>query len=231
MDGVSAEGQHVVGQFLGGEQALDAALYRLAELAMEELPGADAATITVVRDGAPRTPAFTDKTGLALDEKQYEIGDGPCLAAIRQCGLEEFPVEMDGRWPSFAKAAAEAGVVGVLSVALVGDDEEAVGGLNVYSRSVARFDGAARDQAVRLAAVVGIAVANALRYDAAATMASHLEQALASRGVIEQAKGVLMAAQRCSPEQAFELLRRASQRENRKLRDIAAEIVERVQLP
>ena len=58
-----------------------------------------------------------------------------------------------------------------------------------------------------------------------------METALASRGVIEQAKGILMAAQRCSAEEAFDLLRRASQRENRKLRDIATQIVEHVQLP
>ena len=231
MEAVSAEGQHVVGQFLGGAQAYDGALHRLAELAIEGLAGADAASITVLDNGVPRTPAFTDKDALALDEAQYVAGDGPCLAAIRQCGVEEFQVGADPRWPSFGTAASQAGVVGVLSVALVGDDEGAVGGLNLYSRSVARIDAPVRDQAVRLAAVVGIAVANALRCDAVAQLASQLEEALVTRGVIEQAKGILMAAQRCGPEEAFDLLRRASQRENRKLRDIAADVVQRVQLP
>lgn len=231
MEDVSAESQHVLGQFLGGERAFAGALDRLADVALEELAGADAVSITVVRDGVPKTPAFTDKRILALDETQYEDGDGPCLAAIRQCGIEEFQVRIDRRWPRFAEAAAAAGVVGVLSVALLGDDESPVGGLNLYSRSVSRLDAADRDHAVRLAAVVGIAVANALRYDAVATLAAHLERALASRAVIEQAKGILMAAQRCSAEEAFDLLRRASQRENRKLRDVAAQIVGRVQLP
>ena len=82
-----------------------------------------------------------------------------------------------------------------------------------------------------MAAIIGIAAASALRYDEALTLAAQLENALASRGVIEQAKGILMAAQRCSAEEAFDLLRRASQRENRKLRDIATHMVERVQLP
>ena len=231
MEAADLEGQRVVGQFLGGEQALGSALHRLAELAAEELPGVDFASLTLVRNGTPTTPAFSDKLALSLDERQYETGDGPCLAAIRQCGIEESQPGQDERWPAFDQAARESGVTGILSVALIGDEESAIGGLNLYSQSVPRLDGTTRDQAVRMAAIIGIAAASALRYDEALTLAAQLENALASRGVIEQAKGILMAAQRCSAEEAFDLLRRASQRENRKLRDIATHMVERVQLP
>lgn len=229
MDGASEQGQQVVGQFLAGDRALAGTLERLAEVAVEEIPGADAASITVIRDGKPYTPAFTDRSAIEVDETQYAEGDGPCLAAIRHSGIEEYQVGVDPRWPSVRSAAEANGVLGIFSVALQGEGNSAIGGLNLYSRTVPVLDAATRDQTVRLAVVIGIAVANAIRYDEAATLAAQLERALESRGVIEQAKGILMAAQRCSAEEAFDLLRRASQRENRKLREIAAQIVEHVQ--
>jgi hypothetical protein len=81
----------------------------------------------------------------------------------------------------------------------------------------------------RLADQVTIALANAELYESAHHLAVHLQRALETRGVIEQAKGVLIARQGCSDEQAFDILRRASQRLNRKLRDVAADLVSQVQ--
>jgi AmiR/NasT family two-component response regulator len=57
----------------------------------------------------------------------------------------------------------------------------------------------------------------------------HLHAALTSQPMIEQAKGILMAHHRCGPDQAFRLLAQASQRQNRKLRDVAAAVVASVQ--
>jgi ANTAR domain len=54
-----------------------------------------------------------------------------------------------------------------------------------------------------------------------------LRRAMETRATIEQAKGILMGAEHCTPDEAFRMLVRASQRENRKLALIAAEIVER----
>jgi AmiR/NasT family two-component response regulator len=70
-------------------------------------------------------------------------------------------------------------------------------------------------------------LANAELYTSARQLATHLAAALESRGVIEQAKGILMATQGCGPDEAFDILRRASQRQNRKLRLIAENIVSR----
>jgi hypothetical protein len=52
-----------------------------------------------------------------------------------------------------------------------------------------------------------------------------LKRQLASQPVIEQAKGIIMANSHCDEDQAFEILRRASQRTNIKLRDVARQIV------
>jgi GAF domain-containing protein len=221
------QGSAAVRRLLLRDETLDHTLATLALIATESVPEVDLASITVLRNGKPMTPAFTEKAALNLDESQYESGDGPCLAAIRHHG-DESNITGSGRWPEFEDAAAEAGVVGTFSVALVAGDEP-IGGLNMYSRSAQVFAEDSRRAAVELAGEVAVAVANAVAYDDATTLARQLEEALASRATIEQAKGILVAAQKCSPEQALEILRRASQRENRKLREMAADIVERAQ--
>jgi AmiR/NasT family two-component response regulator len=76
---------------------------------------------------------------------------------------------------------------------------------------------------------VAVAVANADAHDRLAEHAQNMRLAMESRAVIEQAKGVLMAQQGIDAEQAFEVLRGASQRYNRKLRDIARGIVDGTQ--
>jgi AmiR/NasT family two-component response regulator len=56
-----------------------------------------------------------------------------------------------------------------------------------------------------------------------------LKAALTTRPVIDQAKGILMAERGCTPEEAFALLSGASQRDNRKVRDIARAMVDNAQ--
>jgi AmiR/NasT family two-component response regulator len=73
-----------------------------------------------------------------------------------------------------------------------------------------------------------VAIANADAYAEAATLARNMQEAMRSRADIEMAKGILMAQQQCTPEEAFALLSKASQRSNRKLRDLAVDIVENV---
>jgi AmiR/NasT family two-component response regulator len=72
-------------------------------------------------------------------------------------------------------------------------------------------------------------VANARAHAELGEQARHMRAAMETRAVIEQAKGVLMAQRHVSAEEAFEILRAASQRYNRKLRDIAHGIVQSTQ--
>jgi AmiR/NasT family two-component response regulator len=66
----------------------------------------------------------------------------------------------------------------------------------------------------------------AARYRAAVLEAEQLREAMRSRAVIEQAKGVLMARRRCSPDEAFDVLREVSQTSNTKLREVARALVD-----
>ena len=221
-------GREALRRFLAGDDDLAAMQTKIALIATETVPGCDMASITMLRDQKPTTPAFTGKTAVLLDEVQYSLGDGPCLAAVRHRGPEHVSTTVDDRWPAFSAAAADHGVLAVFSVPL-GNEEAVMGALNMYSETHAAYDAAARDIGCSFADQLGVAVATVTLYAESYELSRQLQQAMESRAVIEQAKGILMAAQRCSPDAAFQILVRASQNQNRKLRAIASEIVERYQ--
>jgi GAF domain-containing protein len=219
-------GREALRRFLVGDDDLTAMYTKIALVATETVPGCDLASISMLRSGKAFTPAFTNKPALLLDEVQYKLGDGPCLSAIRHRGLEHVSMTSEDRWPEFVSAASQHGIRATMSVPL-GNEESVVGALNLYSESKRVFDMPARDVACAFGDQLGVAVASATLYAESFELAQQLQQAMESRAVIEQAKGVLMAVQRCSAEDAFNILVRASQNQNRKLRAIAAEIVER----
>jgi GAF domain-containing protein len=137
---------------------------------------------------------------------------------------------MDERWPAFSQLAAGHGVRSVMSMPLVAN-HEGVGALNFCSRVPKAFSDDEARVAAQFAAQAAIVLANTQAYWDARELSQQLNEALKSRATIEQAKGILMGAQRCGPDEAFEILVRASQRENRKLRDIAANIVAQAASP
>ena len=102
-----------------------------------------------------------------------------------------------------------------------------VGGINLYARHPNAFSDDDKTAATLLAAFAG--ALTALAYER--TEALHLREALQSRDMIGQAKGILMAREKVTADEAFELLRKASQALNRKLRDLAEEIATTGELP
>jgi GAF domain-containing protein len=204
---------------------------RVTRTAVDAVEGCDHAGISLIsRHGEIRTVAATDDVPLKVDAVQYEVGQGPCLNAIDQ--HETFLIvdlATDERWPSFSRrAAAETGVHSMLSFRLFVDgDDGTIGALNLYSRRPGAFD--EHDSAVGtiLAAHAAIAVQAARSEE----RADHLEEAVRSNREVGMAMGILMASGRSTQEQAFAALRRASQHLNRKLRDVAADVVETGRLP
>jgi GAF domain-containing protein len=133
------------------------------------------------------------------------------------------------RWPDYVAHVRETGVRSSLSVPLPYQGSS-IGALNNYSTQPAAFAGPESLRAgLDVAEVVAVVVANADAHHQLGEQARNMRLAMESRAVIEQAKGVLMAQRRVNAEQAFEILREASQRYNRKLRDIAFGIVESTQ--
>lgn len=223
--GAVNQGLAALSSFVVGGSTLGETLDRVAVLAVESVPGADFAGLTLLQDGKPTTAVFTDPTSPEVDQAQYESGSGPCLDAFRHGVTYRIDSTADDdHWPEFSGVAHAAGINSTLSLPLLVEDDS-VGALNLYSREPAAFDDHGERVGMAFASQAAVALANAQAYWGAKDVADQLHEAMKSRAVIEQAKGILMAAQGCDPDEAFELLVKASQRSNRKLRDVAQEIV------
>jgi GAF domain-containing protein len=207
--------------------SLDAFLVEVAGLAAAVVPGASCG-ITVRRDGQPLTVASSDERAERVDEVQYGAGEGPCLETLRTGAVVDVPrLATDRRWERYRPHAEANGVRCSLSLPLaVGADT--VGALNLYGYRPGAFGLAARGQAELFAAQAAAALTLVLRTAGLVEDRANLEQALTSRTIIDQAIGILMAQQRCTATDAFALLRAHSQNNNRKLREVAADLIAQV---
>ena len=213
------------------DRSLSDVLTEVTRIAARGIPGAEATSITLLRDDKAFTAAHHGEMALAADELQYEHGYGPCMDAGRGGVLLRVDdMHTEERWPDYvAHVVTATPVRSSLSVPLPYQGSS-IGALNNYSSKPAAF---ATPESLRagleVAEVVAVAVANADAHHQLGEQARNMRLAMESRAVIEQAKGVLMAQRHVDAEQAFEILREASQRYNRKLRDIALGIVESTQ--
>jgi GAF domain-containing protein len=207
---------------------LDAFLDSMVRLTAETITPAAACGITVCRDGQPFTAAATTALAGKVDEIQYGADEGPCLDALRHGTVVQVDdLTQDRRWAGYRPHAVAQGVVSSLSLPLIVDGET-VAAMNLYATRPAAFDGPQRERAEAFAAQCTNALAVTLRHASQAKVHQQLIEAMNSRSIIDQAIGILMAQQRCTASDAFDLLRQASQHRNRKLRDIAADIITKV---
>ncbi|MCW2617067.1 MAG: uncharacterized protein JWR28_216 [Modestobacter sp.] len=206
------------------DRGLDEVLTEIVQIARRAIPGSEASSITLIREDRGFTAAFDGQIAMDADELQYERGYGPCLDAGRSGAL--FVVQdmkSEDRWPDYAAHVAELGVRSSLSVPLPFQGAT-IGALNNYSRHAGAFGEVDVTIGEEVAAFVAIAVGNAEAAARATDDVANMRRAMASRAVIEQAKGILMERYKITAEQAFTLLTHASQRSNVKLRDIAEEL-------
>jgi hypothetical protein len=214
-----------LGRINVAEHSLESVVRTATELTARVLPGQPIASVTIVKGGRASTVASSDELALELDEEQYRLGAGPCLSAAATGQPSEIPdMRMDQQWPDFASIAAEAGCGSMLSYPLP-VREQVCGALNVYARELTAADQRTRDLLTRLVAHAVVPVSNVFLYEAAVARAEHLQSALESRAVIDQAKGILMERFRLTPDAAFQALTRVSMETNTKLRDVALRFV------
>lgn len=159
-----------------------------------------------------------------LDELQQRTERGPCVEASREQHVVDLAdTRTDARWPEFTEMAVELGVLSMLCVPLW-VDERKLGSLSLYSSEPHAFDQTAARLANLYATHAALALADAQRVD-------QLHRVVTNRDLIGQAKGILMATQRITADDAFALLTNASQRLNRKLVDIAEVVATTGALP
>lgn len=234
MTSPDADGQHAdavrsaldeLGRINIAEHSLESVVRTVTELTARVLPEEPIASVTILRDGRPSTVAASGDLALDLDLEQYRLGSGPCLSAAATGRTSVIAdTRADQQWPEFAALAAKAGCDSMLSVPLP-VQEQVYGAMNVYARELSAADRSTLDLLARVTAYAVVPVSNVYLYEAAVGRAEHLQSALDSRAVIDQAKGILMERFRLTPDAAFQALTRVSMETNTKVRDVAIRFV------
>jgi hypothetical protein len=204
---------------------LDAVLTVLTHRAVEVIDLAEHAGVTrSARTGGFETVAATSDIACQVDDIQYELGDGPCIDAAKPQGDSLYYtgcLDMDERWPEFGKrAAGEIGIHSMLSVRFFLEEDNMVAGLNIYASELNAFGSADHTVATLLATHGALAVTAARRQG----QVDNLNRALQSNRQIGVAIGIVMATFKVTQEQAFNLLRVASQSGHRRLADVADDV-------
>lgn len=208
-----------VARLLLAERQVEETLQKITDLAVTVVDPCEHAGIDIVEKRQVRAAAPSSDVAVRIDAIQVETGEGPCLDAIReQAVFHTDDLSDESRWPNFAsRAYEETGIRSIIGFRLFAD-EETMGALDLYSTQPGAFDETA-------AAVGSVLASHAAVAWWSARERENLERALETRDVIGQAKGILMAQRDVSDDDAFELLRVASQRLNVKLREIAERVV------
>jgi GAF domain-containing protein len=213
------------------ESSLSALLDRIAEIAVDAFEHAAFAGMTLLgRDERPVTAIFTSVLSPEIDAAQYRSGKGPCLDAWRRNStiVIDDTKNLGSPYQEFCAEATEHGVRSTLSLPLTAE-VGAVGALNLYATVPGGFVDEDLVVGIELARVAGLLIQNSAAYWGAHALTKQLDDALASRATVEQAKETLMAAHPGLDDHgAFDLLRRASQHQNVKLREVARRVVEDV---
>jgi hypothetical protein len=202
----------------------------LAAAAVSEAAGdAIECAVTVKLRRRPTTVAGSSNRAVELDRIEQAVGDGPCMRALREMSpviIDD--VETDSRWPDLTKRFAEAGVYSSLGVPLA-INSEASAALNFFASRPGVFTPNAYDKAVGFGAAAHSTLHLSVRIKTAENRAEDLEAAMENRTAINLACGVIMAQNRCSQAEAMEILTKVSSNRNRKLRDVATELIEQLQ--
>jgi anti-anti-sigma regulatory factor len=207
------------------DYAPEAACLLLAELAAATVEGAQSVSISVRQSGDLVCAASTQALAGDLETLQIELGEGPAMDALASGAPQCTPsLVTERRWPEFSNRALYRGIASVLSVPLP-THRSTFAALTLYSNSERAFTQSSFERAGSLAAQGAVVIANSILYWQVTELADQLKEALESRAVIDQAKGILMAREGMSADEAFATLLRASQSGNVKVRDIAQKLV------
>jgi GAF domain-containing protein len=214
-----------IAQILFSAGSVTETLASVVDLAVATIEGCDFAGIFLTEGDVITTPVHTDRIVVDIDALQQQTGEGPCLYAIaHRLIFYADDLDRDLRWLHFAPSAAAAGIRSVLALPLVANSQPAA--LNLYARYPAAFGVIDRSKAALLASLAGLALSVAHSHEDEERRAANLQTALSSRETIGAAMGILMERERITADQSFDVLRRASQHLNLKLREVAQNLID-----
>jgi AmiR/NasT family two-component response regulator len=205
-------------------ESVDRVVWTAAQLAVHSIDEVNACGVTIFRDGSLISLMPECAVHSSLEELQYANSSGPIIDVLKAGRtIVVSDMQAESRWTTYPAEAVDAGVQAT-AVLPLSTDEEVIGAITLYSREVNDFS-TAMPLAELIAELAATALCCMTQIAKKATLNDQLKQALESRAVIDQAKGMIMMQRRCSDDEAFGVLRRTSQRRNVKLREVAMEIV------
>jgi GAF domain-containing protein len=223
--GIAASATAELQELLLATEDITGFLDHLATLAVTVLPADTSCGITLRRDHRAMTVSSSDTRASQVDEIQYGHDEGPCLHALHTGQVVVVDdLAADDRWGAYQMPALAHGIRSSLSLPLR-TNGDVIGALNIYASTPHAFGPQEQRAACRFADETSRALALAVRIADRTEMSDHLQTALVSRAVIDQALGIIMGQNRCTADEAFDVLRTISQNRNIKLRDIAADMV------
>jgi GAF domain-containing protein len=206
-------------------RSLQPVLDLATSIAASTIPGAGGAGITLIEDGARVSTASTNALVSLADERQYELGEGPCLTAWATTKLVRIDdLDHDGRWPVWADAARALHLRSVLSTPVIGTTRN-LGAIKVYSERPSAFDRSAENLLLRLADQAAILLENLQTLTAAEQSSAAVMAALEVRQQVALAQGILMGRRGLTQQQAFLQLSEEAARHGRTVAEEAAELV------
>ncbi|MGW4336685.1 GAF and ANTAR domain-containing protein [Rhodococcus koreensis] len=215
-----AEIEQVARDLRAEHASIQGTLEVITKSARDVVPGAEDAGITLVTRGRGfQSRAATSELPQKIDELQHRLADGPCVQAIWQHEtVLVADMTTEPRWPRFAPEAARIGARSMLAFQLY-TTENTMGALNLHSGRVGAFDNTSVSVGGTLATHAAIALIASQREE-------QFRDALASRDIIGQAKGILMHRFSIDAQQAFTILTRQSQHANTPLNEVALNVIE-----
>lgn len=220
------EGLAGLSRLASNRLGLEDLLTRVATFAVKAIPGADGAGLTLLEADRADTIVATATFVSEVDDIQYGLGQGPCITAAREGQtVISGSLGSDPRWRRFGGAVARLGVHSVLSLPLIAPDG-VVGAMNVYAHDKHVFDERAAELGEIFAVPAAIAVQNAQVLAQTQRLATRLQSALKTRGVIDRAVGIIMSRTGGTDDEALARLRTLSQNEHHKLAVVAGQIID-----
>ncbi|MFB8249604.1 GAF and ANTAR domain-containing protein [Streptomyces sp. NPDC001046] len=205
------------------QDSVEATLKRITGSATELVEGCDAAGVLLLHGTRVESLAPTHELVARSDKLQERLAEGPCFDAART-GTDERVFRIadltaeQPRWPSYAVQARELGLGSMMGFLLYTEDED-LGALNFYARRPGSFSEDSETAGWLLASHAAVAFSSARSH-------AQMEQAMATRHTIGEAMGIIMGSHHLTEKQAFDVLRRYSQENNLKLREVARRVCE-----
>ncbi|MGY1605358.1 GAF domain-containing protein [Geodermatophilus sp. SYSU D00815] len=207
-------------------ETVTTALGLVTSLAADTVPGASGAGVSILDELARRTSGATDERVERADALQYDLDEGPCLAAtaLRQV-VRVDDLASEPRWPRWAQAAAALGLRASLSAPMVAGDR-AVGAVKVYAEQPGAFGAHDEQLLTMFSAQAAILVVNVRSHERARRLTDGLRQSVRERDVVSMAKGVLMDRHGIDEDGALRMLLARATADAVPLRDVARTVVD-----